>query len=354
MPALDFDAFRRQLVKGDILPAYYFHGDEDFLKDEAVREVLTRALDSSSRDFNLDRRRAPDLTVEEFQTLALTPPMLAARRAVVITEVEALQQRRPRAQALRAAVLRFLTGTAGDTLLLLVQSSGEPPDPDVVRAAAAVQVDPLEPERVRKWIVHRVSQEGLTIEDAAARHLQESVGDDLAQLAAELAKLRSAVSGRAIRVADVADLVGVRRGETAHDFADAVTARRFTEAAAMVTHLLETPGTSGVRLVGQLGTMLTGVAYARALLDGGTPANAVTRRIFETLRAARPMGLRNWNEEAARWASAAERWTAAELDAALDALLRADRRLKNVALGGEADLVRDVVLGMAARGERAA
>ncbi len=354
MPALDFHAFRRQLAKGDILPAYYLHGDEDFLKDEAVRELLTRALEPSTRDFNLDRRRTADLTAEDFETLALTPPMLATRRAVVLTEVEALQQRRPRAQALRAAILEYLAGTSGDTLLLLVQSSGEDRDADLARAAAAVRVDALEPERVIKWIVHRATQVDLAIEEDAARHLQEVVGDDLAQLASELAKLKTAVEGRPARVADVADLVGVRHGETAHDFTDAVTARRFTDAAAMLTYLLEAPGTSGVRLVTQLGTALIWVAYARALLDGGTSLGAVAARIVETLGTLRPMGLRSRKDEAARWARDAGRWSAAELDAALDALLRADRRLKSTSLGGEADLVRDVVLGMAARGEKAA
>ena len=51
MPALDYDAFRRSVKKGEILPAYYFHGDEDLLKDDAIRQVLEAAVDPSSRDY---------------------------------------------------------------------------------------------------------------------------------------------------------------------------------------------------------------------------------------------------------------------------------------------------------------
>lgn len=354
MPALDFTTFRRQLSKGEILPAYYFYGNEEFLKDEAVRELLGRALEVSTRDFNFDRRRTADLTAEDFTTLALTPPMLAARRAVVLTEVEAVQQRRPRAQALRAAILKYLAGSAGDTLLVLVQSAGEDPDVELGRATAAVRVDALEPERVLKWIAHRAGQEGLALDEGAARHLHDVVGADLPQLAAELAKLKSAVTGRPAQAADVADLVGVRRGETVHDFVDAVTGRAFTKASAMVTHLLETPGTSGVRLISQLGTALLCVAYARALRDGGMGGGAVESKLRETIATVRPPNLRSWNAEARRWAADAERWEAGELEAALDALLNTDRRLKSTSLGGEADLVRDLVLGLAARGEKAA
>src|SRR3990170_89833 len=97
MPRLDFDAFLRSLKKGEIRPAYYFHGDEEMLKDDAVRALLAAGLDASTRDFNLDRRRAGELTADEFNTLALTAPILAARRVVVVSEAETLEQRRPKA-----------------------------------------------------------------------------------------------------------------------------------------------------------------------------------------------------------------------------------------------------------------
>ncbi len=354
MPALDYDAFRRSLQKGEFQPVYYFHGDEDLLKDDALREVLARGLDAATRDFNLDRRRAAEVSADGFETLAQTPPMLAARRAVVLTEVEVLQQRRPRSQGLRAAIVAYLARPSSDTLLLLVQSAGEHADPELLRLAAAVEFRSLPPDRVRKWIHHRAARDALTLEEDAAAHLHEVVGDDLAQLAAELAKLAAAVGGRTAALADVTDLVGVRRGETAHDFTDAITARMFPAALGMIPHLLETPGNSGVRLVGSLATALTGVALARALLDASTAPGALEGRLFDAMRAARPLGLRTWKDEARRWAKDAARWSAAELDAALTALLAADRRLKSASLGGEVEIVTDAVLRMAGAAQAAA
>ena len=60
MPAQTLDAFFRSLPKGEPARAYYFHGPEDLLKDEALRAILDRTLDPSLRDFNLDQRSAPD------------------------------------------------------------------------------------------------------------------------------------------------------------------------------------------------------------------------------------------------------------------------------------------------------
>jgi len=347
MPLLDFDAFRRSLKKGEFQPAYYFHGDEDLLKDDGLRDLLAAAVDASTRDFNFDRRRAAELSGDDFATLALTPPMMAPRRAVVITECEVLQQRRAKAQGLRAAITDYLASASPDTLLVLVQSSGEKVDRDLVRLAAAVPFERLQPARLEKWIRHRAKQEGLDLDEAGARHLHAAVGDDLPQLAAEIAKLRAAVPDRTATAADVADLVGVRHGETIHDFLDAVTSRRFAAAADLVRHLLEGPGTSGVRLVIALGTVLTGVALARALLDRGLAAGAVAGELKNAMFSSRPFGLRGYDDEARRWAADARGWTMSELDHVLSELLRADRRLKSTTLGGDVEIVTDLVLGMA-------
>jgi DNA polymerase III subunit delta len=354
VPPLDYDAFRRSVKKGEILPAYYFHGNEDLLKDDALREVLAAALDPSTRDFNLDRRRAAELSPDDFQALTLTPPMLSSRRAVVVSEVEALQQRRPRVQALRAAIVKYLGAASPELLLVLVQSSGQKADPELVRLATGVNFAPLSPERIRKWIVHRAEQEGLTIDEAGSRHLYEVVGGDLAQLAAEIAKLRAVIPDRVATASDVTDLVGVRRGETVPDFVDAVTGRQFATAADMVRHLLESPGTSGVKLVAALGTALTGVALACALRDRGGARSDPTHELFGAIRAGRPIGLRDYSEDAERWASDAAQWSADEVDRALAELLRADKRLKSASLGGEVEILTDAVLAMAGAAKAAA
>src|SRR5438105_343209 len=97
MPALTLDALLRSLKKsappaprsGALDPAYLLYGDEDVLKDEAIRALLDAGV-PEGRDFNVDTRYAPDLTPESFHALVNTPPMLAERRAVVIRGVEQL------------------------------------------------------------------------------------------------------------------------------------------------------------------------------------------------------------------------------------------------------------------------
>jgi DNA polymerase-3 subunit delta len=354
MRAYDFDALWRELRKGTLQPVYYVHGDEELLKDEALRSLLDAGVEAATRDFNLDRRRAPELAVDDFHALVHTPPMMARRRGVVVTEVEFLRQRKAKAQALRAAVLAYASRPSSETLLVLAQSAGEKSDAALARVTQEVALEPLAPGRLAGWIRREAERQRVALDDGAIAHLLATVGTDLSALASELAKLSAAVPDRVATVDDVADLVGVRHGETLFDFVDAVTARRGVAAAELVPRLLDAPGVTGVRLVTTLTTALVGVALARAILDEGSSRSATEARLFRAIQEGRPFGLRDWRLEAGRWAADAAHWSQPELEAALEELLRADRRLKHTTVAGAAEIVQEALLTMAGQAVEAA
>src|SRR5688500_20289891 len=89
MPSLSFDSFSKQIKAGDIPAATYLYGEEDVLKDEAVRAVLDRVVDPGLREFNHDVRSAAQLDPDAVEALCTTLPMIADRRLVVIRVVEA-------------------------------------------------------------------------------------------------------------------------------------------------------------------------------------------------------------------------------------------------------------------------
>ena len=357
MGALTFDALLRSLKQGapgeapD--PVYYLHGDEDVLKDEAIRALVDRVLEPGTRDFNLDQRDAGDLDPVTFHTLVNTPPMLAALRAVVIRGLEELRKTSP----LRRELLRYLASPNPTTLLMLVQGVGEPPDPEVARAATAVAVEPLPPARVHKWVSHRAGQLGLAVEPDAAELLVATVGNDLGALAQELAKLAALAAGRAGAVAtsaDVAALVGVRRGETVQDLVAAALERRAAAAAQLVESVLEQAGMTGVRLITALGTALIGTALARAELDRGTSRGRLESVLLGHLRSARPYGLGRWEETATRWVQWAGLWSARDLRRALRHARDADRALKSTTVTDERGIVTQLVLSWGVRVREAA
>jgi DNA polymerase III subunit delta len=349
MAPLTLDALLRGIKKRAPDPVYLLHGDEDVLKDEAVRALLDAAVDPAARDFNLDTRFAGDLDAEAFHALVNTPPMLAQRRAVVLRGVDQLGKRKSK---LRDELVRYLSAPNPTTVLVLVAAAGEEPDAEIARQATSVAVAALEPERVLRWVTHHSSKLALTLEPDAVELLVAAVGSDLSALARELEKLAALAGNRAATAADVSALVGVRRGETVFDLVDSALARQAARAAVLVAPVLEQTGMSGVKIVTTLGTHLVGTALARAERDRGT--RNVDDAVFNHLRAARPYGLRNYRDEAARWARWSGLWTAAELSAALRAALAADRALKGTTITDERGIVTQLVLTFAATRREAA
>src|SRR2546428_682549 len=232
MGALTFDALLRSLKPEGGAPdlVYYLHGDEDILKDEALRALTARAMEAAARDFNVDTRSAADLDAATLRALVDTPPLLAQPRVVA--------------------------------------------------------------------------------------------------LAQELDKLAAVTAGRTATHEDVAALAGVRRGQTMHHLVDAALERRAADAARLVEHVLEQAGVTGVRILTALGTALIGTALARAELDRGTPRSRLTAILLQHLRLARPFGLGDWGETAARRARGAEGWSSREVGQAVRLARDAGRALK--------------------------
>jgi DNA polymerase III subunit delta len=355
MAALTLDALLRSLKKGAPLPepVYLLHGDEDVLKDEAIRALVDRAV-GSSRDFNLDVRFAPDLTPEAFHALVNTPPMLAERRAVVIRGVEQLGKRKTK---LRDEVVRYLESPNPTTSLVLVVAAGEEPDADLVRASTSVALDALAAERVPRWLQHHATTLGLTLAADATELLLKAVGNDLSTLSRELEKLASltgGAGGRPVTADDVSNLVGVRRDETVFDLVEAALERRVARAAQLVESVLEQAGMSGVKIVSLLGTHLVGTALARAERDRGVLPARLPDTIYRQMQSVRPYGMRSYKEEAARWSAWSGLWTARELGRALRAALAADNALKTATVSDDRGIVTQLVLGFAATKREAA
>ena len=352
--ALNLDALLRSLKKGGpaLDPVYLLYGDEDVLKDEAIRALVDVAI-GSSRDFNLDVRFAGDLDPESLNALVNTPPMLADRRAVVIRGLEQLGKRKTK---LRDELMRYLESPNPTTVLVLVVAAGEEADAEIARACTSVELTALAAERIPRWLQHRATTLGIAIDAAASALLLKAVGNDLSTVSRELEKLASLVAGtgRSIAVADVSALVGVRHGETLFDLVESALERKGARAAQLVEPVLGQSGMSGVKIISLLGTHLVGTALARAERDRGVQPNRLADIVFRQMIGVRPYGLRGYKEEAARWAAWSALWTGAEIRVALRAALNADNALKTATVSDDRGIVAQLVLGFAATKREAA
>jgi len=340
-----FESVHRSVKRGEIAPIYYLTGDADVLKDDLVAMIVDAALESTARDFNLDVRAAGDLDAAALHTLVETLPVLADRRVVVIRALEQWRKNARTWEALR----RYLARPSPTTVLILVHGAGEPSDAGLARAGTHIDVAVPGPDALRRWVVARARRAGIEIDAEAIEHLVRSVGPDLAHLGTELEKLAAAVgAGRPVTPAEVAQLVGVNRGETIEDWVGAVAARDVVRALRLTDVVLPQAGVTAVRMLIALGTELVGIRLARALSGGGMAGARLERALLEQLRRVRPAGVRDWEAQARSWAAAAQLWTPNELDQAIRATYEADRALKSTTVSDDRATLRSLLLSLGA------
>jgi DNA polymerase III subunit delta len=341
-------ALHSALKKRVFDPVYYLFGEDDFLKERATRDLIEAAVDPTTRDFNLELRRANELDAEALDALLSTPPMLAERRVVVLRDVDKLKK------SARTLLDRYLTRAAHDTVLVLVAPSGAKADKTLSDRSTAVEFAPLTGDRLPRWVAYHAQHElGRTITPEAVTLLVEAVGGDLAQLAIELEKLASYAT-ETIDEHAVAEVVGVRRGESLGDLLDAVAAKDASTALGLTPIILQLPKTTAVSVVMALSVQTLALGYAEAALAAGTSPRGLFNELMALLKDTGAFPHRPWGEAVNAWTKHAARWTAAEIDDALHALLTADTALKETRLSSPEQLLATLVLALCGRTTRRA
>ena len=322
-------------------PAYFFFGEDEFLKEEGLRQLIGAAVDASTRDFNLDQRRGDQVDAESLGSLLGMPPMMAERRVVVIRDVTGLRK------DARAVLDKHLQAPAPDILVALTAPADAKTDRALEELAVPVDCAPLTGAQVPKWITARAERLGARIAPEAIELLQSAVGSDLSQLAIELDKLASfCADGRVIDEEAVSQVVGVRKDEAPGRLLDAVAMREGALAVSLLPGVLQQPKMGGVPLVMALTTQMLALAV---IVTRAVPPARQSNEFYQLLRSGSSnMTGRSWGEAVSAWVRASGRWSRADLDHALAALLQADISLKQSRVSSDEQILSTAILSMCA------
>lgn len=314
MPQIRINALDRTL-RERAGGAFFFHGDEAHLREEAAARVVDAYLDPATRDFNLDQLRGADVTADDLASVLATPPMMADWRVVVLRDAQGLSVKAR--EAVEAAAARPEPGLVLVVTAAIPGASKAKFYDNLKKKAVSIEFAALSADDAPGWLMETARENGgMELEPAAARAIVGAMGTDLGQLSSELRKLAAYVQDRKrITVDDVRAVGGAIPRQDRWAWFDMVAERRFREALAALPVLLES-GESGVGLVIGMGGQLLKVALVCA---GGQAALEAELKSFQRWKARGVVGQ-------------ARKWTLPEIDRALEELLRSDRLLKSASM----------------------
>ena len=306
-PARVLDAAK----KGEISSLYYFYGEEDFQRDQLLNALVEILIEPAARAFNLDIYRAEDIDIPQVISQALTFPMMAQRRLIVLKNADRLPD--------PAELLPLIESPPETTTIIITATK---PDgrkklfAELRKRAITIEFRPPYDNEISAWIQTHVKTLSRQITPDAAHLLHMSIGSNLRELDGEIEKLFITTKSNPISREDVAQVIDNTRGVTVFELADALGHRQLNKAQILIGRLREQgehPAGTIALLIRHFGIL----RRARWATDQRLPRNAMASRLKV------PAFFLNNYLDQARLFDERALWNAH------DALLDADNRLKS-------------------------
>jgi DNA polymerase-3 subunit delta len=222
---------------------YHFTGEDDFLKEEAWRQIVSLLVPEDLRSFNLDLTRGAEASADQIINQASTAPVNARKRVVVVFDLPKLSP------FSKDVLLSFLPRIPDSVCLILLSpkiTSTAKFYKSLAKIATTVEFPKMYENQAVGWAANRIRESGKRVEEGAAQMLVGLVGADLAELAAEIDKLVTYVGeNKAITLSDVEAAVGMSRTDTVFQLIDCIGERDTTKALLILRSMIltgERPG----------------------------------------------------------------------------------------------------------------
>ncbi|MDD5132296.1 MAG: DNA polymerase III subunit delta [bacterium] len=217
----------QQISRKNIAPLYFFYGEEEFLKKEALQALYQELVTADQKDFNYALLYGKETSAGEILDQAQSLPFMSERRLVVVQEIEKLGD--------KAKLLSYFEQPNPTTCLVLVagEVDSRSRKSEFYTALKDVEVIfwPLFKSDLKKWVEHRFRSQQKTIEAEAMDYLIEAVGPDLANLDSEISKLAIALpEKKRISAADVRKNIFRMYAENAERLEHSVLSRNLDRA----------------------------------------------------------------------------------------------------------------------------
>lgn len=267
-----YEALRAAIKAGVPANLYIFYGEERYLLQTMARQLKELLIPGGFEEFNYHRLTGKGLTVQELAETAEAMPMMAEHTLITVTDMDIFKLD----ESQRTALIDLL----GDfppycTLVFLYEQVPYKRDGKMKKLCAALneyvqEVEFVQQERsdLLKWLKRRFAATGHDIDQTAADHLLFTCGSLMRGLIPEVEKIAAYARHERITVADIDAVAEPVLDARIFDMTNAVTARNYDRAAAILADLLRMQ-TEPIAILAALGKELRRLYTARLALDGG-------------------------------------------------------------------------------------
>lgn len=266
----------RSVKKGEFAPLYFIYGEEEFLADRAVTLLVEKLVDPAFKDFNFTVLYGKECKAEQIFDNAMTLPMFAERRVILVKRAEELQ-----AEQLEQ-LIPYIKAPSPETCLIFQASKIDLRRKfftELKKSDLLIEFKKYKDDQLSGFVKREAEVHGKRIDSAAADLLVYYCGNSLREIVAQVEKLATYIGARTlIAIDDVKAIVSDTKTDTVFELANALGSRNIERSLRQLQMLLR-DADAPYMLVGALARHFRQLCMIRELMDQKIPQDEISKRV---------------------------------------------------------------------------
>ena len=274
---MNHTAFFDAVKSGNIAECYLFEGPEEYIKQQALKNLCAKLLPAGLEEMNLTELQDPD--PDTLIAAAETLPFMGEKRLVVVRECSLIASgRKAENEKTVEAITDYLTHIPPSTCIVFYvkgKADGRKKLYTLIKKKnAIVDFSPMNDVECVDWARRTMRRMGKQMDGETAGKLVFTVGRDAALLKQEMDKLASYLDGRETVTAEDIDAICTRSTEcTVFQMVDAQVAGNLDQTFALLRDMIRA-GEQRMMILAMLLRQYRILYHMRCLIDERTPPNA--------------------------------------------------------------------------------
>ena len=264
------------IKKGKLGSIYLIVGD-GYACDQVLRTIqeVHAGGDGTGSVAPMERFRAGEHAVDLVLASALTMPMFAERRLIVVRHCDEWK-----ADSLNALIPYVEKPVPTTTLVLIARKIDAR-----VKAIAAIKkqgglirFEELRDRHASQWILQEAQRQGVRLDAGAAKQIADSIGTNRGELASALERVADYAGGNRVSLRDVEDVLSETRQRSVFDLTNAV-GRADQKTAIYVLRRMREAREPGLKIIAMIARHLRQLWSVKELSEEGGSDSSIARAL---------------------------------------------------------------------------
>lgn len=245
----ELDSILKSIKNKQLQPVYFFHGEEAFYIDAAVKSFENDLLSDDEKAFNQTVVYGKDTHYQEVLALARQFPMMGDRQLIIVKEAQDLKLTDSEAEAL----MSYLQNPVASTVLVLAHKNKKLDGKkrklnDLLKKNSFLyQSDKIRDWDLPKFIQQQLSKLKIKSAPNISLLLADYLGNDLSRIANELAKLKMILKEGEVLDGQLVEIhIGISKDFNTFELQKALGLKDAAKAMKIVHYMGKNPKTSPI------------------------------------------------------------------------------------------------------------